>query len=926
MSRTPKKRTKESETSPLEEVWGSTVVVRPSGSLVLTSAGFRRLLEAGGKHYAETIRKGFLESKGHGLVALTGNAPLTKLPVDARWWRSIGRLVFSQICSGCEHQTTNSKANDIINTNVIERLQQLHQAIPPLIFGAEYITETFLVDLARSMVDVLEQIRDTSKHDSLLSTLRGAYPDWKNIGKLAFHIAERPKNNPPFALLVTYELVDDRGRSSSMALGRARTFLQEQGNNNAMFAVLEQLKAVSEICPLLREICESGEIYHPLALTPSEVFSLLRCTEKLTASGVTVKFPKWQNGGPRRPQLAVRVGETSPKGSFVGFDGIVDFSLSVAIGDANLSKKDIDLLLKAGDGLVRLKGGWVEVDAATLSTELEVWQKLEKQVARQGLPLIDALKLLSGARSLGGLFNHTGDDITADVVSPQAGSWLADVLHALRKADKAESVIDSVKGLEAQLRNYQKKGVEWLWRLYSLRLSGVLADDMGLGKTIQIIALLLLIKERDPKGPPSLLVVPSSLIGNWLREIGRFAPDLRSFVAHPSETDRPILEKLSKGQLKKYDLIITTYAYLQRVDTLKSHHWNCVILDEAQAIKNAGAKQTREIKGLKSRVRFALTGTPVENRLGDLWSLFDFLAPGLLGSSKEFSSFVKRLSSRESSNYAPLRDLVRPYILRRMKTDKAIISDLPDKTELKVFCQLSKTQASLYTKLISDMQEALEEAEGVKRKGIILSFLQQFKQLCNHPSHWSGDSGYHLASSGKFERLRELCAELAERQDRVLVFTQFREMTQPLSDILEVVFGRPGLVLHGGTTLQKRKKMVEQFAEDDGPPFFVLSLKAGGTGLNLTQANHVIHFDRWWNPAVEDQATDRAFRIGQKRNVMVHKFVTRGTLEERIDDMIEGKRALSKNILSDGAEISLTEMSNDELLKLVSLDLRHAVA
>ncbi len=344
-----------------------------------------------------------------------------------------------------------------------------------------------------------------------------------------------------------------------------------------------------------------------------------------------------------------------------------------------------------------------------------------------------------------------------------------------------------------------------------------------------------------------------------------------------------------------------------------------MILDEAQAIKNVGTKQTREIKGLQCRVRFALTGTPVENRLGDLWSLFDFLAPGLLGSSKEFSSFVKRLSSGESSNDAPLRDLVRSYILRRMKTDKSIISDLPDKTELKVFCQLSKTQASLYTKLISGLQEALEEAEGVKRKGIILSFLQQFKQLCNHPSHWSGDGGYHLASSGKFERLRELCTELAERQDRVLVFTQFREMTQPLSDILEVVFGRPGLVLHGGTILQKRKKMVEQFSEDDGPPFFVLSLKAGGTGLNLTQANHVIHFDRWWNPAVEDQATDRAFRIGQKRNVMVHKFVTRGTLEERIDEMIEGKRALSKDILSDGAEISLTEMSNDELLKLVSL-------
>jgi non-specific serine/threonine protein kinase len=353
-----------------------------------------------------------------------------------------------------------------------------------------------------------------------------------------------------------------------------------------------------------------------------------------------------------------------------------------------------------------------------------------------------------------------------------------------------------------------------------------------------------------------------------------------------------------------------------------------VILDEAQAIKNSGARQTRAAKELQASARVALTGTPIENRLSDLWSLFDFLNPGLLGGAKAFGQFVKRMQREEKANYTPLRKLTAPYILRRLKTDKRIIADLPDKTEMRAFCNLSAEQAAMYQQSVHELHDAIAAAEGIQRRGIVLAYLMRLKQICNHPAHWRGDGNFDPALSGKFQRLSELCTELAERQEKVLVFTQFREITQPLADHLHSIFGRAGLVLHGSTSVPQRRKMVEQFQHDDpsAPPFFVLSLKAGGTGLNLTAANHVIHFDRWWNPAVENQATDRAFRIGQKRNVMVHKFVCRGTVEEKIDELIGGKVALSKDLLDsgEGAEKLLTEMDNTELMRFVSLDINKA--
>jgi non-specific serine/threonine protein kinase len=418
-------------------------------------------------------------------------------------------------------------------------------------------------------------------------------------------------------------------------------------------------------------------------------------------------------------------------------------------------------------------------------------------------------------------------------------------------------------------------------------------------------------------------VLPASLIGNWKTELERFAPSLRSLFFHSSQLNKKAMDAMANESttLKNIDVVLTTYGTLMRQDWLQEQEWLLLVLDEAQAIKNPTARQSKAVKNLNAKSRIALTGTPVENRLSDLWSLFDFLNPGLLGSARRFKGFVKSLSERESDQYAPLRNLVGPYILRRLKTDRSIISDLPEKTEVPAYCGLSKVQAAQYQQAVKQMAKAIENLEGIKRRGLVLSYLLRFKQICNHPSQLLGDDEYDPKKSGKFQRLAELCEEIASRQEKLLVFTQFREMTTPLENFLAQQFGQPGLVLHGGTAVKQRQKLVERFQDEEGPPFFILSLKAGGTGLNLTQASHVIHFDRWWNPAVENQATDRAFRIGQKKNVLVHKFVCPGTVEEKIDALINEKMALANDLLNGGADTLLTEMDNETLLNLVSLDI-----
>jgi non-specific serine/threonine protein kinase len=466
---------------------------------------------------------------------------------------------------------------------------------------------------------------------------------------------------------------------------------------------------------------------------------------------------------------------------------------------------------------------------------------------------------------------------------------------------------------------------------------------MGLGKTMQVLALLLLRRRREPDLPPALLAAPASLLSNWLQEARRFAPSLRVAVFHPSETRPDTLARWARDPgllFGSYDLVIISYALVARhLEALQSREWGLVILDEAQAIKNPGTAQSRAVRRIPGRGRIALTGTPIENNLIDLWSIFDFLNPGLLGSLGKFHGTIRRLGEEGGpSAYAPIRRLVGPYLLRRLKTDRRVIDDLPDKTEQTLHCHLTGDQASLYTAVVRDMERTLTSLSadggaaaggrgnpGLARSAMVLKSLQRLKQVINHPAQLTGDRDWRPERSGKFMRLAELCREMAERQERLLVFTQYREIIPALEEHLTSVFGARGLALHGGTGVSMRRMLVESFQREDGPPFFILSLKAGGVGLNLTRAGQVIHFDRWWNPAVEDQATDRAFRIGQKKNVLVHKCVTIGTLEERIDGLLRDKRRLASDILSGDGEMSLVDMDDEELLRLVSLDLDRAV-
>ena len=564
----------------------------------------------------------------------------------------------------------------------------------------------------------------------------------------------------------------------------------------------------------------------------------------------------------------------------------------------------MEALLGEENGLAFLKGKWVEVNHERISQILSALDKAEKS---------GSMSFANALRMQAGLSDMLPDIEEGTEVTFTNGEWLANVMQKMNDPAAITPVLPS-SDFEAELRHYQQTGLNWLAFMREMGFGSLLADDMGLGKTVQILAFLDKLRAFSP-GVKTLLIVPASLLVNWQKEAARFAPKLRVVLAHGASS----LYSQTDG-----DLFITTYGMASRLPALAQDTWDVLILDEAQAIKNPVVKQTKAIKTLQSAVRIAMTGTPIENRLSDLWSIFDFLNPGLLGSPKEFKAFTAKLKDAPQG-YAKLRGAVSPFILRRLKTDKAVISDLPDKNEIKQFTALTKKQAALYNVLVEELSEIFNSDQtfsGIERKGKILAAIMKFKQICNHPDQYSGQSGFDPKHSGKFESLAEICATIKEKHESVLVFTQFREMCEPLSRYLQTVFERPGLVIHGGTTPKKRGALVDTF-NSEYVPFMVLSLKAGGVGLNLTAANHVVHFDRWWNPAIENQATDRAFRIGQTKDVMVYKFVTSGTIEEKIDSIIESKQKLASDVIAEtSGENWVTEFSNGELMDLFRLEVK----
>ncbi|PSF30498.1 ATP-dependent helicase [Aphanothece hegewaldii CCALA 016] len=686
--------------------------------------------------------------------------------------------------------------------------------------------------------------------------------------------------------------------------------IQKHFGNDFEKNLLLNLAYAARMYPL---IWKGLETHKPsgFSLTLAEAFDFLKESAWiLEDAGYKVIIPAWWTPEGRQ-RAKIRLQASSKKSSakslnqgYFNLETIIQYQYELSIGGQIISQEEWQQLVQAKTPLVQFRGQWIELDQNKMKQMLEFWQAHQEEH-----PEMTLLELMKKATE------------EADEIEVEPDQMLAAMMAQLRDPSYLEP-IENPTQLQGNLREYQKRGVAWIQYLERLGINGCLADDMGLGKSLQVIARLITERETNHPILPTLLIAPTSVVGNWQKEIEKFAPHLKSFIHHGSSRYQDETEFQSASL--EHDLVITSFTLARKDAKLfNSLTWQRIVIDEAQNLKNPKAAQTKAILTLQANHRLALTGTPIENRLLDLWSIFNFLNPGYLGKEAQFRKTfeipIQKQNDQVQSNV--LKKLVEPLILRRVKTDKQIIKDLPDKIEHKQYCNLTKEQASLYEAVVKNVEEQLQDAEGIQRKGLIVSTLMKLKQICNHPRQFLQDSSeFTPARSHKLSRLGEMLEEVIAEEESFLIFTQFTEIGEALHHYLKQTFHYNTYYLHGGTTRQKREKMIAEFqAPETEPSAFILSLKAGGVGITLTKANHVFHFDRWWNPAVENQATDRAFRIGQSKNVFVHKFVTLGTLEERIDEMIEEKKKIANSIV--GADESwLTELDNESFRKLIALN------
>lgn len=632
---------------------------------------------------------------------------------------------------------------------------------------------------------------------------------------------------------------------------------------------------------------------------------LIETAWMLEQAGFGVLLPAWWTGHATKHKIEATAKVKSPPmsgGSGLSLENLVEFRWSIAVDDEELTLRELQILAKQKAPLVQFRGKWIQANSAEIQAAIELLKKKAIQTSVQ-----DVMKLALG------ITTETQNLPTRGAV---ATGWIETFLQGLTSSQFAE--LPPPTSLNATMRPYQIRGYSWLAFLRKWRLGACLADDMGLGKTLQTLALLLRDREAGVKHPV-LLVCPMSVVGNWSREAARFAPDLPILIHHGP--DRARTKATLKKAMSKIGVVITSYGLLARdLTVFESQKWSGIILDEAQTIKNPNTKTAQAARAIPSEYRIALTGTPVENHVGDLWALGQFLNPGLLGTAAAFRRdfFIPIQRHQDVAAAERLKRITGPFLLRRLKTDPTVIRDLPAKIETTEYCTLTREQASLYAAVVNALVKSMRDASDIQRKGLVLGALSKLKQVCNHPAQFLGDRSAIPNRSGKLTRLTQMLEELLEAGEKSLIFTQFTEMGDIIRQHLQDTFGREVLFLHGSVSRKQRDAMVQKFQSAEGPPIFLLSLKAGGTGLNLTAATHVFHYDRWWNPAVETQATDRAFRIGQKRTVQVHPFVCSGTLEERIDEMLTNKRKVAAAVVGTG-EGWLTKLDDNELRDVLTL-------
>ncbi|MDJ0843421.1 MAG: DEAD/DEAH box helicase [Crocosphaera sp.] len=680
--------------------------------------------------------------------------------------------------------------------------------------------------------------------------------------------------------------------------------------DNPQETLLKGLGLASRLYYLIEESLQENEPIY-CELDPIQVYEFIRSIANiLKDNGLGVVLPSSLEKGVEEKRLGISLSAEvkGKKGKKLSLKSLLNYKLNLAIGEQIISKKDFEKLLAQKSPLVEVKGEWIALQPSDVKAAQEIFNKSYEPLE---LSVEDALRFSIGDSSTIAKLPITNFEATGE---------LANLINTINN-NESIPIIENPIGFKGQLRPYQQRGVGWLAFLEKWGLGACLADDMGLGKTPQLIGFLLHLKSEEMLQQPTLVICPTSVLNNWEREVKKFAPSLSTLIHHG--------DKRSKGkafakQVNQKNIIITSYSLLHRdIKSFEQVEWQGIVLDEAQNIKNPQAKQSQAVRQLSTQFRIALTGTPVENRLTELWSILDFLNPEFLGTQqffrRRFATPIEKYGDKQSLQI--MRSLVRPFILRRLKTDKTIIQDLPEKQEMTIFCGLSSEQAKLYQELVDNSLIEIEEKTGIERKGLVLSLLMKLKQICNHPAHFLKQK--HLTEaekSGKLLRLEEMLEELITEGDHALIFTQFSEWGKLLKPYLQKKLQQEVLFLYGATRRIQRQEMIDRFQQDpNGPRIFILSLKAGGTGLNLTRANHVFHIDRWWNPAVENQATDRAFRLGQKRNVQVHKFVCTGTLEEKINEMLESKQKLAEQTVDTG-EQWLTELDTDQLRNLLLLD------